>query len=404
MRVDIFCRVVDNFGDIGVCWRLARQLAHEHDCRVRLWVDDLDSFRRLEPDIQAHLPRQCLGTIEVVAWDVPAATLIPGAYQSADHANSPRRDLGPAGNQTALPDVVIEGFGCNPPEAYIVALRHVGHQPTWINLEYLSAEAWVDDCHLKVSALPDGGRKFFFFPGFRPSTGGLLRERDLICARDTVQSSLQKQAAGLTSIGLPALAMAKLGGDPVVLLFCYPQAPTSVMLHALHHAWCTPRTPLSARAVHIAVPEGVAVHLEGQAASFPGIHIHRIPFMRQPDFDTLLWCTDLNIVRGEDSFVRAIWAGRPMIWNIYPQADAVHLDKLFAWLDHIDAAEDLRVIMREFNTPTSETQTALSAALTKILQAPAWSAWCAQARLQSSVQCAQASLAENLIAFCRKSQ
>ncbi len=38
---DIFCAVVDNYGDIGVCWRLARQLAHEHGMTVRLWVDDL---------------------------------------------------------------------------------------------------------------------------------------------------------------------------------------------------------------------------------------------------------------------------------------------------------------------------------------------------------------------------
>ena len=44
---DIFCTVVDNYGDIGVCWRLARQLAAEHGFAVRLWVDDLASFARL---------------------------------------------------------------------------------------------------------------------------------------------------------------------------------------------------------------------------------------------------------------------------------------------------------------------------------------------------------------------
>ena len=36
---DVFCRVVDNYGDAAVCWRLARQLADEHGARVRLWID-----------------------------------------------------------------------------------------------------------------------------------------------------------------------------------------------------------------------------------------------------------------------------------------------------------------------------------------------------------------------------
>ncbi|MBY0444112.1 MAG: elongation factor P maturation arginine rhamnosyltransferase EarP, partial [Burkholderiales bacterium] len=39
VRWDIFCRVIDNYGDIGVCWRLARQLSFEHGFAVRLMVD-----------------------------------------------------------------------------------------------------------------------------------------------------------------------------------------------------------------------------------------------------------------------------------------------------------------------------------------------------------------------------
>ncbi|HET9045379.1 MAG TPA: elongation factor P maturation arginine rhamnosyltransferase EarP, partial [Casimicrobiaceae bacterium] len=40
-RWDVFCKVVDNFGDAGVCWRLARQLVAEHDLAVTLWIDVL---------------------------------------------------------------------------------------------------------------------------------------------------------------------------------------------------------------------------------------------------------------------------------------------------------------------------------------------------------------------------
>ena len=57
-----------------------------------------------------------------------------------------------------------------------------------------------------------------------------------------------------------------------------------------------------------------------------------IPFLSQAGYDRLLWACDLNFVRGEDSFVRALWAGKPLIWNIYPQQDAVHLQKLEAFL------------------------------------------------------------------------
>jgi len=53
----------------------------------------------------------------------------------------------------------------------------------------------------------------------------------------------------------------------------------------------------------------------------------------QPDFDALLAQFDLLLVRGEDSFVRAQWAGKPMLWHIYPTADDAHRIKLDAWLD-----------------------------------------------------------------------
>jgi hypothetical protein len=39
------------------------------------------------------------------------------------------------------------------------------------------------------------------------------------------------------------------------------------------------------------------------------------------------------LVRGEDSFVRAQFAGKPFIWDIYPQDIDAHLKKLDAFLD-----------------------------------------------------------------------
>ena len=114
--IDLFCRVVDNYGDIGVCWRLARQLVAEHGCNVRLIVDDLASFRFIAPEIDPAFAQQNFLGVVVIAWSASDA-------------------LQPA-------EIVIEAFACDPPETYILAMAAVAEKPIWINLEYLSAEAW----------------------------------------------------------------------------------------------------------------------------------------------------------------------------------------------------------------------------------------------------------------------
>ena len=43
MQWDVFVRVIDNYGDVGVCWRLACGLAARGE-QVRLWLDDLTAL------------------------------------------------------------------------------------------------------------------------------------------------------------------------------------------------------------------------------------------------------------------------------------------------------------------------------------------------------------------------
>ena len=181
---DIFCRVVDNYGDIGVCWRLARQLAAEHNVAVRLWVDDLNSFARLCPEIDSSLDRQRIAGMTVYRWREPFPDAIPG-------------------------DVVIEAFGCELPAVFQAAMTAKAQPPVWINLEYLSAENWVTGSH----ALPSPQaklRKYFFFPGFVAGTGGLLREGDLIVSHGPAQCHLGA-AGGGAQIGL--IGVRQAGGD-----------------------------------------------------------------------------------------------------------------------------------------------------------------------------------------------
>jgi uncharacterized repeat protein (TIGR03837 family) len=70
----------------------------------------------------------------------------------------------------------------------------------------------------------------------------------------------------------------------------------------------------------------------GQTLQPGGLQVRCLPFLDQDGYDELLWCCDWNLVRGEDSLVRAQWAGKPLLWQLYPQADAAHLPKLEAFL------------------------------------------------------------------------
>ncbi|MDO9052706.1 MAG: elongation factor P maturation arginine rhamnosyltransferase EarP [Gallionella sp.] len=306
---DIFCNVIDNYGDIGVSWRLARQLANEFGLEVRLWVDDLVSFVKLCPDADAALQSQHRRGVEVRLWGASFA------------------DVQPA-------QVVIDAFGCALPQAYLAAMSAAS---VWINLEYLSAENWVEGCHKLPS--PRGNlTRYFFFPGFTKKTGGLLLECDLLARRDAFLSDSLQQKDFWESVG-----MAMPSADTLkISLFAYENAA----LAGLFDAWANAR-----QRVLCLVPEGrILPQLKTYFATSPltqtgeggsytrgMLTVRVLPFVAQEDYDALLWACDVNFVRGEDSCVRAQWAEKPFIWQIYPQHDAVHWQKLQAFLNRYDA-------------------------------------------------------------------
>lgn len=365
MRADIFCRVIDNYGDIGVCWRLARRLAHGFGWQVRLWVDNLESFAKIQPEVRTDAPRQNVNGIDIEHWrDDVDTTLPPG-------------------------EVVIEAFACDPPESYIDAMR--GAQSIWINLEYLSAEPWVESCHGMPSQRPDDLRKFFFFPGFTPATGGLLREPGLSDERDALQASWARQEDFLHSLGLSKSVLeARRSGAFLANVFCYPHAPVDALIQGLQHF---------ERPTILLIPQGVAPGLSNVDTLCDGVRLVRIPFVNQADFDRLLWCADLNFVRGEDSFVRAAWAGRPLVWQIYPQEEDAHLDKLEAWLARYRAPAAAHALIRAWNQKEPEP---VAKKLQEALSATLWSAWQGSAWEWNREQTERPDLAQNLVDFCTK--
>jgi uncharacterized repeat protein (TIGR03837 family) len=321
-RWEIFCTVVDNYGDIGVCWRLARQLVAEHGLMVRLWVDDLRALAQLWPTTDASAGRQLLAGVEVCHWREPFAD-----------------------PQPCEADVVVEAFACELPAVRLQAMARQSRPPLWINLEYLSAESWVAGCHGLPSQHPRLPlTKHFFFPGFDAASGGLLRERDLLDRRHALQNDAAAQAQFLDRLGLgDALAARRLS------LFAYENdavAPLLERLAAGDEPWW------------VLVPAGrVVPDVErwlGEALIGPRrrgtVTVAPLPFLPQDDYDRLLWSCDLNAVRGEDSLVRALWAGRPLLWQIYPQADDAHCDKLDAFgRRYLPALPEWQALLRAWN-------------------------------------------------------
>ncbi len=305
-RWDIFCAVIDNYGDIGVCWRLARQLSAEFGLRVRLWVDDLAPLQRLCPAVQPGLDEQMAGAVAIRRW----------------RAQSPPSDAA---------DVVIEAFGCTLPTQYLTAMVERASPSLWINLEYLSAEPWVAGCHgLSSPQVQWKLNKYFFFPGFDAASGGLLRERTLLAERRAFQADAAQPATFFATLGLTIPL-----GATVYSVFTYENPALEPWFDALASAdqavWCL-------------IPEGrvvaqVEAYFGGGLCAVGSVHrrgaltVVILPFLTQPDYDRLLWSCTANWVRGEDSFVRAQWAGRPFVWQIYPQQERAHEVKLQAFLD-----------------------------------------------------------------------
>ncbi len=315
LRWDIFCEMIDNLGDLGVCWRLACNLAARAQS-VRLWIDNASSLAWMAP--AGH------GWVEVRAWPKHALEL-----------------------QTVEPgDVLVETFGCSPPPC---SLAHffgadkdraacVPDRPKrWINVEHLTAESFAERSHGLPSPVQHGpgkGRaRHFFYPGFTQKTGGLLREVDL----------LQRKAQfhrldWLAGMGIPH------AGERLIALFCYEPAALAALLDHLAQ---------DAQPTHLLVTadrSAAAVrHVLQRESARGSLRIGFLPRLSQLDFDHLLWATDLNFVRGEDSLVRALWAGKPFVWQAYPQHDGVHHIKLEALLQTLQLPAPLATWHRLWN-------------------------------------------------------
>lgn len=386
LRWDIFCKVVDNFGDIGVCWRLCCDLAVRGHT-VRLWLDDVSALAWMAPT-------GCPGvTVIDCSQGLPqTAALTPG-------------------------DVLVDTFGCefainlianNQANTPAIGKNNAQNRPVWLNLEYLTAESFAQRNHTLPythhAGPATGWTQRYFYPGFNAQTGGLLREKDLAQRQTDFDKVSWLQQRGWATHADDSTRF--------ISLFCYEPAALNQLLDQLAQpAQTTQRTHLLV--THGRAAQAVKVVVEYKNQHEPAwnmselLLISYLPTLTQRDYDHLLWACDLNFVRGEDSLVRAIWAGKPFVWQIYPQHDDVHHHKLNAFLEMMEAPESLKMAHKAWNADKSESENDPQNDPESDDATPSWPEldlplWAQSAQNLSNKLRQQDDLAANLIAFVEK--
>jgi len=312
-EITILCKVVDNFGDIGVVYRLARSLSELDSClRLNLVVSDLNTFSKMAGEINPDLSIQQFRGWNILDWN--------------------DSDACKTYFQEHLPLNILECFQCGRPDwldeiLFSEEFSKSGLISRIVNIEYLTAESWADDFHLKRGATSSASvKKAFYMPGFTEKTGGLILDKSFMRSRN----DRQFRASLLESI---YKQVNYNENDFNILMFSYPKE-FDFFFNAVNRF-----AAASSKKIHVFTAPGAGRQsFEQTAARFPknNFDVEYLPYMNQEMWDAFLCSMDFLFIRGEDSFARAVLSGKPFLWNIYQQDEEYHLVKLKAFLDRLD--------------------------------------------------------------------
>lgn len=301
--IHIFCDVIDNFGDAGFCLRLSRDLCKFYN--VTLFCNNLAVLKKItnKEDLSSS-------KLQIYSWP-----------DSNDYYQ--------------VPNIVIEAFSCRVPACLINEYKK--NPPLIIELEYLTAEPFADSCH-GLASFSDGLPRYFFFPGFTHKTGGLIFEKDFI------------ESANKSSI-FNSSSTKKL------TLFSYHEANHYSLIKALNKSKFNFEISLFEGLQLDAINKLLNTNLRiGDSLTLDNLKFKVIQMVSQKEYDKLLINSDLNLVRGEDSVVRAMFAGKPFLWNIYPQKENAHklkLEALFSrmkeFIEEIELIDQIKAINLSYN-------------------------------------------------------
>lgn len=282
--IDIFCEVIDNYGDVGVSYRLARELKKYYPLKkIRLIIDKTDEL---------NLIKKNFDNIEIIKFSE-------------------------LNEQIKTSDLIIECFACNIPCIYME--KAYTESKILINLEYFSSEDWIEDFHLQESFLGKGNlRKFFFMPGISPKSGGLIIDNDFIKRKETVEKN---RSFYLKKFNLEE------GYDLIGSIFSY-EKNFEELISTLNK--------LGKKILLLIMSEKTQrnfIKYFDNVNKYDKIQFVKLPFYPYDEYEEILSLCDFNFVRGEDSFARALLLGKPFLWHIYPQTENTHMIKLKSFLN-----------------------------------------------------------------------
>ena len=280
--IDIFCEVIDNYGDVGVAYRLAREFKRIYSNKQLRFIinktEELDLIKKAE-DI----------------------TII--AYKNIDKIETPA-------------DLIIETFACNIPETYMN--KALKTSKLIINLEYFSSENWVDDFHLQESFLGGNLKKYFFIPGLSEKSGGIILDKEFLDRKNKVQENREYY---LKQFNINE------NYDLIISVFSYEKNFDN-FLKTLQK--------LDKKVLLLLLSEKTQknfIKYFDNNNYYDKIKAVKLPFFTYDKYEELLALCDINLVRGEDSFVRALLLAKPFLWHIYPQDENAHIIKLESFLE-----------------------------------------------------------------------
>ena len=280
--IDIFCQVIDNYGDVGVAYRLAREFKRVYPNKKLRFVinqtEELNLIRKSED-------------IEIILY----------------------KDISKIENSA---DLIIESFGCEIPKKYMD--KALKNSKLIINLEYFSAEKWVDDFHLQESFLGGNLKKYFFIPGLSEKSGGILLDNEFLERKKKVEANKEYY---LEKFGI------KEKYDLIGSVFSYEKNFDSLIEEL---------KKLGKKIILLILSEKTQknfIKYFDNNNYYDKIKFVKLPFFTYNKYEELLALCDFNLVRGEDSFVRALLLGKPFLWHIYPQDENTHIEKLESFLE-----------------------------------------------------------------------
>ena len=279
--IDIFCQVIDNYGDVGVAYRLAREFKRVYpNKKLRFVINQIEELNLIRKSED----------IEIILY----------------------KDISKIENSADL----IESFGCEIPKEYMD--KALKNSKLIINLEYFSAEKWVDDFHLQESFLGGNLKKYFFIPGLSEESGGILLDNEFLERKKKVEANKEYY---LEKFGI------KEKYDLIGSVFSYEKNFDSLIEEL---------KKLDKKVILLILSEKTQknfIKYFDNGNNYDKIKFVKLPFFTYDKYEELLALCDFNLVRGEDSFVRALLLGKPFLWHIYPQDENTHIKKLESFLE-----------------------------------------------------------------------